>query len=30
MLDRLTSLEVFSKVAALGSLSAAARAIGMS
>lgn len=30
MLDRLTSLEVFNKVAALGSLSAAARAIGMS
>jgi DNA-binding transcriptional LysR family regulator len=30
MLDRLTSLEVFTKVAAGGSLSAAARAIGMS
>jgi DNA-binding transcriptional LysR family regulator len=30
MLDRLTSLEVFNKVAATGSLSAAGRAIGMS
>jgi DNA-binding transcriptional LysR family regulator len=30
MLDRLTSLEVFNKVAALGSLSAAGRAMGMS
>lgn len=30
MLDRLTGLEVFAKVAAAGSLSAAARAIGMS
>jgi DNA-binding transcriptional LysR family regulator len=30
MLDRLTGLEVFAKVAAAGSLSSAARAIGMS
>jgi len=30
MLDRLTSLEVFNKVAALGSLSAAGRAMGLS
>src|ERR1039458_10102955 len=30
MLDRLTGLEVFAKVAAAGSLSAAARALGMS
>src|ERR1700744_971442 len=30
MLDRLTGLEVFAKVAAAGSLSAAGRAIGMS
>ena len=30
MLDRLTSLEVFAKVAALGSLSGAARAMGLS
>lgn len=30
MLDRLTGLEVFSRVASLGSLSAAARALGMS
>ena len=30
MLDRLTGMQVFSRVAALGSLSAAARALGMS
>ena len=30
MLDRVTGMQVFSRVAALGSLSAAARALGMS
>lgn len=30
MLDRVTGMQVFARVAALGSLSAAARAMGMS